>query len=98
MQRKIMTNRRIQTNFYNKDEPQFAIYSDEPFTTVQTDPPEFADKLEFMGLARFRVLSESGELIELDKDKDPYTFVRHFWRHFYGYYASASRPEIIEIE
>ena len=93
-----MGKRRIQTTFYEKGEPQFVIYSDEPFTMVQTDPPGFADGLEFMGLARFRVLSESGERIELDKDKDPYTFVRYFWRHFYGFYASASQPEIVEIE
>ena len=90
--------RRIQTTFYNKSDPQFVIYSDEPYTTVQTDPPEFEAGLERMGLARFNVFSDSGDIISLDKDKDPYNFVKNFYRHFYGVYAHASRPEIVKVE
>ena len=90
--------KRIQTTFYNKSEPQCIIYSDEPYATIQTNPPEWEKKLEWGGLARFRVLDENGEWTELDKDKGPYNFVKNFWRHFYGYYSSASRPEIVEVE
>ena len=90
--------KRIQTTFYNKGKPRFVIYSDEPYTTVQTDPPEWEKKLRRMHLANFQVIADSGDFIELDKDKDPYTYVENFWRHFYGYYANASRPEIVEVE
>ena len=90
--------RRIQTTFYTKGEPEFLIYSDEPYSEVKTEPPEYLEKMDIMGLARFNALSEEGERLSLDKDKDPYTFVRDFWRHFYGYYASASRPEIVDVE
>ena len=90
--------KRIQTIFYDKGTPRFKIYSDEPYNEVQTDPPEYIDRLEFMGFARFNIMTEDGEHISLDKDKDPYKFVRYFWRHFYGYYASASEPEIVKNE
>ena len=90
--------KRIKTTFYEKDKPTCVIYSDEPYTTIQTDPPDWAMKLEWGKLARFRVLDDDGEWIELDKDKDPYNFVKNFWRHFYGYYSSASKPEVVKIE
>lgn len=87
--------KRIQTVFHEKGEPKFTLYSVEPYDKVQTDPPEYLNKLDIMGLARFNVMGENGERISLDKDKDPYKFIRYFWRHFYGFYASASEPEVI---
>ena len=89
--------KRIQTTFYSRNQPRFVIYSDEPYTTVHTEPPEFERRLRFMGLAKFQVISDSGDFIELDKDKDPYTYIENFWRHFYGWYTNASRPEIVEV-